>query len=389
MSDDDVTEVEVELDGVRFYVEARQDESEHEVGSTIAESDAVTLSTQALDLAAATAGDYSERFNQGAALLLDGNPAGLPCLDAAMRLAMNPYAIDYLRARLDHLTEALHRKDSAPDLADVARALDARAAEIAADESPVRARIEAEFGRVTSNEHYEPAVGELAAFAAALTRAWCGLALGDPGAHGLLDGLAREHPEYPELATAAQALAAAPLPGLEAAGGQAAPAQPAPSEQALQVYVPLSWFAGLADPLDHEVIKRFVPDARARLRHRTGAVLPGVNFRDDAALEPAGFRIVLHGAVAAEGQLRPGRWCCPDQFTAALSPQIRAQLTSAPEAAGPEPFPVLESFPAPEDPDPLTVLVAWPAAEVVARRIELAYATWLAAQQAAATAGPA
>lgn len=38
MSDDDVTEVEVELDGVRFYVEARQDDSEHEVGSTIAES---------------------------------------------------------------------------------------------------------------------------------------------------------------------------------------------------------------------------------------------------------------------------------------------------------------------------------------------------------------
>jgi Trypsin-co-occurring domain 1 len=37
MSDGDVSEVEVVLDGVRFYVEARQDGTEHEVGSTISE----------------------------------------------------------------------------------------------------------------------------------------------------------------------------------------------------------------------------------------------------------------------------------------------------------------------------------------------------------------
>ncbi len=37
MSDDDVSEVAVVLDGVRFYVEARQDSAEHEVGSTLAE----------------------------------------------------------------------------------------------------------------------------------------------------------------------------------------------------------------------------------------------------------------------------------------------------------------------------------------------------------------
>lgn len=37
MSDDDVSEAEVVLDGVRFYVEARQDSTEHEVGSTLAE----------------------------------------------------------------------------------------------------------------------------------------------------------------------------------------------------------------------------------------------------------------------------------------------------------------------------------------------------------------
>src|SRR5215467_1202897 len=37
MSDADASEVEVVLDGVRFYVETRQDSTEHEVGSTIAE----------------------------------------------------------------------------------------------------------------------------------------------------------------------------------------------------------------------------------------------------------------------------------------------------------------------------------------------------------------
>jgi Trypsin-co-occurring domain 1 len=37
MSDDDVTDVEVELDGVRFYVEARQDTTEHEAANALTE----------------------------------------------------------------------------------------------------------------------------------------------------------------------------------------------------------------------------------------------------------------------------------------------------------------------------------------------------------------
>lgn len=36
MRDDDVSEVAVVLDGVRFYVEARQDSAEHEVSSALA-----------------------------------------------------------------------------------------------------------------------------------------------------------------------------------------------------------------------------------------------------------------------------------------------------------------------------------------------------------------
>jgi flagellar biosynthesis component FlhA len=73
---------------------------------------------------------------------------------------------------------------------------------------------------------------------------------------------------------------------------------------------------------------------RARLRRRTGAVLPGVHFRDDAELEPAGFRIVLDGSVAAAGQLRSQRWYCPAHLAMALRGQVRAQLSSAPEAPG-------------------------------------------------------
>ena len=41
-------------------------------------TDATALSTQALDIATVTVGDYSDRFNHGAALALDGDPRGLP-----------------------------------------------------------------------------------------------------------------------------------------------------------------------------------------------------------------------------------------------------------------------------------------------------------------------
>ena len=353
-------------------------------------TDATALSTQALDIATVTVGDYSDRFNHGAALALDGDPRGVPHLEAGAQAAATPFAIDYLRGRLDHLTDVLRRDGSTLDLTGVTRALDARSAEAEADTRTPQARVAAELDRVARNEHYPPEVSELAALAAGLTRAWCGLALGDPDALALLGSLAAGHPEYPELASAAQALSAAPLPGLApSADGQAAPAGPVPGEQVLQAYLPASWFAELEDPLEHEIIKRFVPDARARLRRRTGAVLPGVNFRDDAGLEQMGFRILLHGSVVAEGRLKPRRWYCPAHLTAALSSHARARLKSAPEAAGPAAFPVLSSFPAPEDPDPLTVLVAWPPAEVVARRLELAYDTWQAAQPEAGPGEPA
>jgi len=64
MSDGDVTEVAVDLDGVRFYVEARQDSTEHEVGSTLTEGlgsamDAIkTLGSHVTDAVKAIEPDY-------------------------------------------------------------------------------------------------------------------------------------------------------------------------------------------------------------------------------------------------------------------------------------------------------------------------------------------
>jgi tetratricopeptide (TPR) repeat protein len=129
-------------------------------------SDAIALSTQALELAAATTGDYSERFNRGAALVLDGDPQGLPYLDAAVRLAMTPFAIDQLHTRLGRLTAMLRSQGSALDLTGVARALGDRSAQIAADTRTPQTLIAAELGRAAGNEHYPPEVAELAALAA-------------------------------------------------------------------------------------------------------------------------------------------------------------------------------------------------------------------------------
>src|SRR5262249_21402289 len=78
-------------------------------------TDAAAPSPRALNLADATVGDYGDRFNRGAALVLDGDEAGLHYLDDAMGLAATPFAIDYLRGRLGHLTEVCRHSDIAVD----------------------------------------------------------------------------------------------------------------------------------------------------------------------------------------------------------------------------------------------------------------------------------
>lgn len=363
------------LDEVSGLSYAARAATELELGT-----DAVALCQQVVALAKVTAGDHDDYFNRGAALLLVGDGSGMDDLQMAVSIAATPSSIDYLRNRIVRLAGVLRRKDAARDLSGITEAIEARAAEIEAEhQTPPSALIAAELNRVAGNRFYPSRLSRMAALAVSLIRAWCALALGDPEAPALLAEAAAQDHDYPQLSSAVKDLAADPLPGADPSG--AAPPvkpQPAPAEQVLQTYLPPSWFAGLDDPLKHELITRLVPDARARLRRRTGATLPGVNFRDDASLEPAGFRILLHGQAVAEGQLRPDRWYCPASLGGALRPEARARMESAPEAAGPDPFPVLAAFPAPEDPDPLTALVAWPPAEVVIRRLELAFATWRA-----------
>ena len=390
-------------------------------------ADAVSLSEQALDLSNATIADGGDCFNHGAALLLQGKHEGLADLATAIALADNPINIEYLRLRISHLADVLDQMKAGINAGDLQRQVEARAAQIRADaDAPPLDLIAAEFDRAAANPRYAPEVARQAAFAASLSRAWCGIALADPAGLAMLTELAGEHPEYPELSSAAQALAATSLPGT------AAEPEPAPEAPVLETHLPKSWFAGLADPLDHEIIKRYVPDARARLRRSNGETLPGVTFRDDARLEPARFRILLRGSEADKGQLSAQRWYCPAILRSALPAEIRAQLEPAPDAGAngswlargswkkkirnllpaarrepsapqrrkpsradgwaqtpvlpavtepqPRPLPALASFPVPDGPDPLTALVAWPPAEVVARHIERAYANWQAAQ---------
>lgn len=365
------------LDEVSGLSYAARAATELELGA-----DAVAVCRQVVALAKVTAGDYDDYFNRGAALLLVGDGSGMADLETAVSIAATPSGIDYVRNRTVRLAGVLRGKDAAPDLSGIVQATEARAAQIEAErQTPPSGLIAAELDRVADNRFYSPAVKRTAALAVSLIRAWCGLALGDPEALSLLAEVAARHPEYPELSSAAKDLAADPLPGMDPnQAGPSAKPQPAPSEQVLQTYLPRSWFAGLDDPMNHELIRRFVPDARARLRRSTGATLPGVNFRDDVSLEPAGFRILLHESVVAEGWLGPDRWYLPATEGGALPADVRARLEPAPEAAGPDPFPVLTAFPAPENPDPLTALVAWPPAEVVTRRLELAFASWRDAQ---------
>jgi tetratricopeptide (TPR) repeat protein len=411
-------------------------------------ADAVALSEQALILAAATVEDCGDYFDRGAAFILQDKQEGVADLEAAVALVWTSVNIEYLRIRLDRLAFLIRRAGIGIDLTGITRAIDARAAQIeAGDDKPLQLLIQRELDRVAGNPHYPADVAAVASLAASLTRTWCGLALGDSSCLVVLAELAGRYPEYPELSSAAKTLAASPLPGLDqpagtpAAAGSPAAAAAAPATTAtapaavaaapaaaaapdariLEANVPRTWFAGLAEPLDHEIIKRYVPDARARLQRSTGEMLPGVIFRDDTRLEPAGFRVLVRGTVVDSGQLKADRWYCPADQRAALSPQIRAQLTPADEAAVPDSgaapgtwtgkvrrlltamtgppgspprrqgaaapdqpaFPALESFPVPEHPDPLTALVAWPPAEVVARRIERAYSATEAAQGSA------
>lgn len=336
--------------------------------------DAVSLGEQAVALGIVTVDDYGAHFNHGAALVLTGDGNGVAELESAVSLAATPSSLDDLENRTVRLTKELRGKGSAVDLGGVTRAIKARAAEMGAAAPAPQAMIAAELSRAADNPFYSSEVKQLATLVIALVRAWSAVALSDPEAISLLTEVAKEHPEYPELSAAVTSLAASAA-GPSQDGAVPPEPQPIPDDYLLRTYLPVSWFEGLSDPMEQAVISRFLPDARDRLRRTAGIMLPGVNFRDDSSLEPAGFRVVLDGAVVAEGQLDMTRWYIPVPLIRALGLAARAEAGPASEADGPDRFPALAAIPVPENSDPLTALVAWPPAEVVIRRLEYAFKT--------------
>jgi len=386
-------------------------------------TDAVLLCEQTYSLAVATVEDWEATFNYGAALVLNQKPGGMEKINAAVALARSPVNIDDLLTRIAHLRDMVRDLDPGVDLSVVKDATLARAAQIEADRrrAPLAA-IADQLAQAAANAHYTPELTELADLAVELSRAWCGVALGEPEGLAALAELARNHPKYPELSSAISLVSAMSTPGSDEAdqapgSPSAAATQVTQEAPILECYLPPSWFADLADPMQHEIIVRSVPDARARLRQNTGQILPGVTFKVDSGLEPAGFLIALQGDTLDKGELDLTKWYCPVMFHAALSRPIRDQVRLALPASipisrpwgniwkavaghylasmgcsGPGPrsiqravrrqspsdFPLLEAFPVPIAPDPLTALLAWRPTEVVARRIELAVASRLA-----------
>ncbi len=348
-----------------IWRESRLDEADNLASASLAAvelglgPDALSLSEQAVGLATATVASASAYTARGIARILQGVPDGWSDLEAAAALVSTRPEIKDLRTWVGRLAENLGAKPSAIDLSRLTARIEERAAQIGSDDAePPAAFIRAELDRVAVNRHYDPEVARLAALAAALAVAFCLISVGDPAGLAALRELAGQHPEYQELLAAAD-LMTGPKP-------DAGAPEPAPSP--VEVHVPPSWFAGLPDSVDHEIITRFAPDARTRLQRQLGETLPGVNFRDDVRLEPAGFRIVLRGTVVDEGHVSLDRWYLPAGWRAAVTGQVQAEVEPATDATD------LDFFPAPAHADSLTALVAWSPSEVVMRQLERAFA---------------
>ena len=129
----------------------------------------------------------------------------------------------------------------------------------------------------------------------------------------------------------------------------------------IEVHLPKSWFAGMKDPVvDDPLLARYIPEARLRLSW----TLPGVQARDDARLEPDGYRIIVLGSAAEEGNVQPesdyAQAAAVPLLSATVQDRVRDQHLAdlvALDRAG----------------EPLAGLDAWltmSAAEVVGHRIE-------------------
>ncbi len=81
------------------------------------------------------------------------------------------------------------------------------------------------------------------------------------------------------------------------------------SEQcALSTQLPPSWFAAVRTPTEqHELFLRHFPEMRLVI----AATIPGIHVSTDAALEPSGYRVLVHDDVVEVGTLPIGRRLLP------------------------------------------------------------------------------
>lgn len=163
----------------------------------------------------------------------------------------------------------------------------------------------------------------------------------------VLEDAARDSDAAPGAMIAAQLLAALPtkldLPA-----------------DALEVELPTRWYAGMEDPLTEDpLLARYLPEARLRLPW----TLPGVRARDDSSLEPDGYRILVLGMPAEEGNLPLNAEFVPADAVPLLSASEQARLTG-------RHFMKLAVLRRGESATGIDALLLEPAAEVVSRRIE-------------------
>ena len=149
------------------------------------------------------------------------------------------------------------------------------------------------------------------------------------------------------------------------------------TEPELRMELPVSWFAGVPDPVnEHPLFLRYLPEVRLRADWEVPPVR--VSTADD--LEPGGYRILVGDEVVQAGQLDPAlRYGSQDDLALLLgivAGGAAPEPTRLPEPT-PPPEPTLLSKPAeygwtvpadlPGDPG-LLELLTMPAVEVAARR---------------------
>ena len=129
---------------------------------------------------------------------------------------------------------------------------------------------------------------------------------------------------------------------------------------ALQVYLPPSWFAGMKNPeVESPLVARYLREMRLRMPWK----LPGIGIRDDRDLEPDRYRILVLGTIFEEGSVPVDAGYVPEDALPLLSAAAQERVT-ADQRLG---LTVLHGTK--EAAAGLDDLLVMPATEVVARRL--------------------